>query len=171
MGTDVALVVVPPGPGFCTLALPIPGIAVSNAESAAWSVAAFTKIVGRGVPFQSTVELLSNPAPLRVRTVAEPDCRTEGEMPAMMGVGLTMLNGNAADWPPWGAGFATVTWATDPAASAEAGSVALSSDELTKVAWSAIPFHVIAEEGTKPVPVRMRVWVGEPAGTDAGSRA
>ena len=54
--------------------------------------------------------------------------------------GLTLKEA-VAESPPPGAGLAMLRWATSPAATSAAGTVALTSVPLTKLVWSADPFH------------------------------
>ena len=75
---------------------------------------------------------------------------------------------DGAELPPPGVGFESTRFVTCPAASAEAGTVACMLVALTYVVCSAAPFRVVAVEEIYPVPVKVSVCAGEPAGTPIG---
>ena len=75
---------------------------------------------------------------------------------------------NGLETPPPGDGFESVTEAVVPAAREAAGTVALSSVELTNVVVSALLFHDATVVGRKPVPTISIEVEGLPAGKLAG---
>jgi len=91
-----------------------------------------------------------------------------GESPVTAGVGLMIEKLDGAELPPPGVGFESTRFVTCPAASAEAGTVACMLVALTYVVCSAAPFRVVAVEEIYPVPVKVSVCAGEPAGTPIG---
>ena len=77
--------------------------------------------MARFAPFHCTVEAATNPLPVTV-SVNAPDPATveAGEICAVAGAGLLMLNVAAVDVPPPGAGFTTVTAAVPALVRSEA---------------------------------------------------
>src|SRR5450631_278044 len=61
----------PPGDGFTTEMEAVPALAMSEAGIVAVSCVLATKVVVRGLPFQFTVDALTNPPPFTVRVNAE----------------------------------------------------------------------------------------------------
>lgn len=116
------------------------------------------KVVGLATPFQLTVLPLTKLVPFTVRLNAEPLTRPEvGFREVMTGVGLLTVNDAAEDVPPPGAEVKTVTEAVPPEVMSEAGIVALSVVELTKVVVRLLPFHLTVLPFTKFVPVTVSV--------------
>src|ERR1700757_461164 len=56
----------PPGPGLTTVTLAVPAVNTWSAGTCAVNSMALTKCVTRGVPFQSTTDPFTNPAPFTV---------------------------------------------------------------------------------------------------------
>jgi hypothetical protein len=56
----------PPGAGFTTVTMPVPGCARLEAGTAAVTLSAPTNVVGRACPFHCTTDPETNPAPLTV---------------------------------------------------------------------------------------------------------
>ena len=76
----------PPGPGFVTVTLIVPAVAMSAAEIAAVSWALLENVVVRGAPFQFTTEVVMNPDPFTVSVKAAPPAVTlAGEMEVTVG--------------------------------------------------------------------------------------
>ena len=80
------------------------------------------------------------------------------------------VNGTAFEVPPPGAGLKTVTEAVVATVTSEAGTVANSLLEVTKVVASVAPFQFTTEVETNPVPFTVRVNPGEPGTTLVGTR-
>lgn len=102
----------PPGAGFTTVTLAVPADATSAAPIDPANWVELTKVVARGLPFQSIIELAINPVPFTVRVnAAEPAVAFDGDKDVMAGSGLgaTTENVAALEVPPPGVGFATVT--------------------------------------------------------------
>jgi hypothetical protein len=123
---------VPPPPpekdGLATVTAAVPAAVTSDAVMAAVNCVAPTYVVMRFVPFHCTCDEAINPLPLMVRgKAAEPAAAVAGVMEAIAGVGLLTLNVAAAELPPPGVGFITVTEAL-PA-------VAKSAVVIAAVSW------------------------------------
>jgi hypothetical protein len=126
--------------------------------------------VGRPLPFQFTVEVVTKLEPFRVRVKAGPPAMalagTNGKVIA--GIGLLQVNVCALEVPPPGVGLKTVTVAVPPTVQSEAGTVACSCVAVWETIARLAPFHMTWEEGTKLVPVTVRVKAGPNAVTLAG---
>jgi hypothetical protein len=140
------------GPGLLTVSEPTPWLCRSAALSCTCSVAPLTKLVARGAPFQRTTEFVSNPVPVNVTVAATPGGTLRGEIVPITGTGLFMSYVTAADVPPPGAGFATVTMSSELPRIELAGNDVVNSPVLTKDVERFIPFQVTLEDGTNPVP-------------------
>ena len=76
----------PPGPGFVTVTLIVPAVAMSAAEIAAVSWALLENVVVRGAPFQFTTEVVMKPEPFTVSVKAAPPAvALAGEMEVTVG--------------------------------------------------------------------------------------
>lgn len=159
------------GPGLLTVSEPTPWLCKSAALSCTCSVVPLTKLVARGVPFQRTTELVSNPVPINVIVAAAPGGTLRGEIVLITGTGLFTSYVTAADWPPPGAGFATVTMFSELPRIELAGSDVVNSPVLTKEVERLTPFQVTLEDGTKPVPLTSSGVGGAPATMLAGVMA
>jgi hypothetical protein len=83
----------PPGEGFWTATLANVAEAISTAEIEAVSWTSVTKVVGRGEPFQVTVDAVVKPEPVRVKTKALPPAVAEpGSSLVSLGAGLLILS-------------------------------------------------------------------------------
>src|ERR1700727_2996595 len=60
---NAMLEVPPPGAGFTTVTMPVPGCARLEAGIAAVNFSVFTNVVGRASPFHCTTEPDTNPTP------------------------------------------------------------------------------------------------------------
>jgi hypothetical protein len=168
-----AVEVPPPGAGLVTVMFALPAVAMSDAGTAALNCEALAKVVGSAVPFQLTVEVDTKLLPLTVsENAAPPAVAPVGAMPAMVGAGLvlTMVNTDAPDDPPPGAGELTVTLAVPAPAMSLAGTDAVSCASLMNVVVSAVPFQLTVEDATKPVPLTVSVNALPPAVVLAGAR-
>ena len=113
--------------------------------------------------------------PLAVRVkAAAPAVTLVGEMETSVGIGLfpaeVMVNVNAFEVPPPGAGLTTVTAAVPAMATSDALTVAVNFSPLTKVVASAEPFQLMVEEAMKFVPFTVRLNAAAPVVTLAGER-
>ena len=79
----------PPGGGFVTVTCTVPAAAISDAEINAVIWVAFTRVVGRALPFQFTTELPVKFAPFTVRLNAgPPEVTLWGAIEANVGMGF-----------------------------------------------------------------------------------
>ena len=101
-----------------------------------------TKVVVSADPFHVTVVEDRKPLPLIVTgRSGEPAVAFAGLRLVMAGTGLFTVKLTAAEVPPPGDGFATVSFATPPFAKSDAGIVACRLVDEAKVVVSAVPFH------------------------------
>lgn len=161
----------PPGAGLFTETLAVPAIAMSLAGIAAVSCVALTNVVVRWLPFHHTVELFTNPLPLRVSVNAAPPAAAEfGFRLVSAGAGLLIVNVAAAVVPPPGAGLVTVTLAVPAVAISVAGIAAVNCVALTKVVVRKPPFHHTVESLMKFEPLIVSVNAAPPAIAEVGLR-
>jgi hypothetical protein len=173
MLNDTAPEVPPPGAGFTTVIEAVPVAAMSAALIAAPSCVALTKVVVRGLPFQSTREAATKPLPVTVRVnAAAPAVAELGASVLKAGTGLAaaIVNGTALEVPPPGAGLTTVTEAVPAAATSAPLMEAVSCEALTKAVLRALPFQLTADEETKLDPVSVKVNPAAPAVALAGDK-
>jgi len=129
-GAEAALIVndtaldVPPEPGFVTVTVAVPAVAISAAVIAAVNCVALTNVVVLAAPLNFTTDADTKPVPFTVRVKAAPPAvALVGEREAAVGAGLLMVNVWALDVPP-PAGFVTVTFTVPTVAISAAGIVA-----------------------------------------------
>jgi hypothetical protein len=120
---------------------------------------ALTKDVGRGVPFQRTVELTVKPEPLTVMLKAGlPACAFDWLRPLRAeGDGAVMVKVELLDTAP---PALTVTMADPCAAIKFAATEAVNLVELTKDVGRDAPFQRTVELAMKPEPVTVREKAG-----------
>jgi hypothetical protein len=158
-----------------TVMFTAPTEAVSAAVIAAVTCVAFTKVVGRGEPFQLTSTPLVKPVPLTVSVrptglqyAVDADPVVDAESDVMDGA----TTGNAtpldAPPPPPAVVLKTVTVGDPTEARSVAKIAALSCVELTYVVARVTPFHCTTEQGTKLLPVTANVNAAVPAVALAG---
>src|SRR5258708_7171592 len=153
----------PPGVGVNTVTCGVAAVAMSAAVIAAVSWVALTKVVVRVVPFQRTVEPLTELAPFTVKVNTGPPANAlPGASPLSVGAGLLIENARATEVPPAGGGVTTVTGAVPAAAMSAAVIAAVSWVALTKVVVRAAPFHCTPEPLMNPVPFTVRVKAAPP---------
>src|SRR5580704_1521517 len=105
------------------------------------------------------------PFPASPEAVAE----TSEKIDAFEAVGpLVIVNVEAAEVPPPGAGFVTVTFAVPAVAMSLARIAAVSCVELPNVVARGLPFQFTLELLMKPLPATVRVNAAPPAAVDAG---
>ena len=127
-------------------------------------------MVARFVPFHCTCEAAMNPLPLMVRVkAADPAAAVAGAMEAIAGAGLLTLNVAVAEFPPPGAGFATLTEALPAVDRSVAVIAAVSWVDPIYVVVRLVPFHSTCELGTKPLPVMVSDNAPEPTLAEAGT--
>jgi hypothetical protein len=159
-GADVP----PPGVGFVTVTGNVPAVAISAAVMAAVTCVELTNVVVAAVPLNFTAEVETKPVPFTVSVnAAPPAVAPEGESDVIVGAGLLTVKLLAAEVPPPGAAFVTVTGKVPAVAMAVAGIVAVTSVVLTNVVVAAVPLKLTAEPLTKPVPVTVSVNAAPPA--------
>ena len=82
----------PPGAGFTTVTAIVPAAAMSEAPMVACSTVAETKVVGRALPFQPTVEPVTKPEPLTVSAkLGPPAVALLGAREATAGAGVVLV--------------------------------------------------------------------------------
>ena len=132
------------------------------------SCVGLTKVVAIGDPFKFAADPATNPVPVRVTVVSGlPAGAVLGLRLVSVGAGLVTANVCGADVPP---ASATVTGRLPPAARAAAGMTAVSCVGLTKVVATGVPLKLTAAALVNPVPVRVIVVSGLPAGAVFGLR-
>jgi hypothetical protein len=100
--------------------------------------------------------------------MAAPTVRLVGLSCAIIGTRFVIGSWTAADAPPPGAGFTTVTECVPPEARSAAVRIAVSCVPLTKVVCRAIPSTCTVAAATKPVPLMATEADAEPAGNEDG---
>src|SRR5690349_4565742 len=141
-----ALDIPPPGAGLSTVTPACPGCAMSAVLTCIVSWVALTNVVGRLAPFHCACELAIKFTPLIVSVSAAPPAGAEaGPSVSIDGTGFwpgaVIVNGNALDIPPPGAGLTTAIF-TAPAATISAAPIcAVSLVLLTKLVGRALPAH------------------------------
>jgi hypothetical protein len=93
----------PPGAGVTTVIEIVPPLTRSPTGTKAVNCVAFTSVVTRGVPFQSTTEVLMKPVPFTVSVKPAPPAFAEvGEMEATpgMALGVTMTSTSTGEVLP-----------------------------------------------------------------------
>lgn len=129
------------------------------------------KVVGSGVPFQSTIDELMKLLPLIAsENVAAPAITLEGEREDIAGTGFAAVTAKEAtsEVPPPGAELITVMLAVPAEPTSDAGTCATSWVAVPKVVGSATPFQSTTEVARKPVPFTVRENDAEPAWTLLG---
>ena len=127
---------------------------------------ALTNVVVRAEPFQFTTEPLTNPLPFTANVnPVDPTVTLLGviEVSTGRGLGAVIVKTAAAEAPPPGAGFRTVTCAVPAAATSAAVTAACSCVVLTRVVVREEPFHCTVEPVKNPLPFTMSVKPGAPA--------
>ena len=164
-----ALEVPPAGVGVETVTETVPLAAMSAAVICACSWVLDTKVVGRALPFQFTVESEIKFVPFTVSVKAAPPATAElGFMDAAVGEGLPMAKVSALEVPPPGAGVETVTEAVPPAAMSALPICACSCVLDTKVVGRALPFHCTLESEMKFAPLTVSVKLALPTDAELG---
>jgi hypothetical protein len=120
------------------------------------------------MPFHCTTEFASKPLPVNVTVACFPVTTFLGLTSERTGWGLFTLKVTALDVPPPGEGLKTVIWFAALAASAEEGTLAVISVELTRAETSACPFQLTIVADVKPVPLISSVTAAAPAVMFAG---
>jgi len=154
----------PPGNGLNTVTKMAPPVVRSPAGTMAVTCVALTIVVVNATPFHSTTVPAKKFVPVSVSVnAAPPAVAVVGESEPKVGNGSLIVNVIAADTPPPGAEFNTVTAAVPPTAISMAGTTAVSCVPLTTVVASATPFHFTTVPATKFVPVSVSVKPAPPA--------
>ena len=163
----------PPGVGFVTVTIAVPGVATSLARIEAVSWVAFTNVVVRAVPLKFTTEPLMKFVPFRVSVNApEAAVTEEGESDVSVGkgfAGTVIWKFTAFDVPP-PCGFVTVTNAVPAVAMSLAGIEAVSCVAFTNVVGRATPLKLTTAPLMKFDPFTVSVNPAEPATAEAGTR-
>lgn len=163
----------PPGAGLNTATGLGPAEAISLAGTAAVSFVLLTKVVVSGIPWipNCTTDVETKFVPLTVRVKAGPPAvALVGEIVAIDGRGLFTVNVAAADVPPPGAGFVTVTLNVPAVAISAAAIAAVNCVALTNVVVFAVPLKLTVEVDTKFVPFTVSVNAAPPAVALLGER-
>ena len=162
---------VPPGPGFVTVTVAVPAVAISAAVIVAVSCVALMNVVVLAPPLNFTTEVDTKPVPFTVRVKATPPAfALVGESEVTVGAGLLMVKDCAFDVPP-AAGFVAVTLTVPAVAISAAGIVATICVPVTEegVIAGLVPKFTVAPV-TKPVPVRVNVKAAPPELAKFGAR-
>ena len=115
------------GAGFVTVTRSEDAVATSAAGTDAVSWVAETKVVGSAVPFHTTVAPVTKLEPFTVSVkAAAPWVALLGERLVRVGLGVLTEKLTAAEVPPPGAGFTTVTGTTAATARSATGTAAVS---------------------------------------------
>jgi hypothetical protein len=161
----------PPGAGFETVTVAVPGVAMSVAEIAACRLVLETKVVVRGLPFHWTADVETKFELLTVNVkAAEPPTTALGLSEVSVGTGLLIVKVSALEVPPPGAGLDTVTEAVPAVAMSAAVIEACRLVPDANVVGRALPFHSTVEEEMKFEPVTVTVNAGPPAIVLFGAR-
>lgn len=153
----------PPGDGLNTVTKIAPPAARLPMGTSAVTCVALTIVVVSATPFHFTTEPVTKFAPVSVNVKAAPPASAVvGESKLKVGEGLSIVNVIAADAPPPGAGFKTVSAAVPPTARSTAGTVAVICVPLNTVVASATPFHSTSEPATKFEPFSVSVKLALP---------
>src|SRR6266478_861477 len=156
----------PPGAGLNTATGLGPADAMSLAGTVAVSCVLLTNVVVSGIPWipNWTTDVVTKFVPLTVRVNdGPPAVALVGEIEVIDGKGLLIANVAAADAPPPGAGFVTVTLTVPPVAISAAGIAAVTCVALTNAVVFAAPLKFTTAPLTKPVPLRVSVNAAPPA--------
>jgi hypothetical protein len=132
---------------------PVPGFCRSDALRLTFNPVELTKTVGRADPFHNATEFDSNPVPEIVMVAAIPGGTPFGVTISIVGVGLFTLKLADAEVPPPGAGFWTVNKPCKLPVKSAAASVTFTSVPLTNVVARDVPFHMITDDRSNPVPL------------------
>jgi hypothetical protein len=152
-----------------TLILADPADTVSDARIVAVRRLKFTRVVPRSTSFHDTFESLLKPMPLTVsRKPGLPAVAEKGLTLPMNGCGFWITTVNAPDCVP-DVMLTTSTLAVPVLATSCAKIVALNWVLLSKVVLRSELFHRIRESAANPLPVKVIVKVGLPAGAWGGS--
>jgi len=166
------LEVPPPGVGVETVTGTVPLVAMSALVICACSCVLDTKVVGRALPFQCTVESEIKFVPVTVNVKPAPPATAElGFKDVTVGEGLlTVLTVkvSALEVPPPGVGVETVTETVPLVAMSVLVICACSCVLDTKVVGRALPFQCTVESETKFVPLTVSVKLALPAGAALG---
>lgn len=132
----------PPGGGFCVVITLTELLVRAAAGTAAFTSVALTNTVVRGVVLKTITVQDRNPVPVMSNRVApDPAMTLEGVLLAMAGAGLLTEKSRAADVPPPGAGFVTVSLAVPGVVKLLAGRVAPRLVAELNVVATATPFN------------------------------
>ena len=154
----------PAGGGVSTVTCAVPVDATSEARIWASSRELLTKVVVRGLPFQSTTEVLVKPDPFTVIVKSGvPAGAADEESDVTMGTPLVTENVTAAEVPPPGEGLNTVTETLPTLATSEDGMDAVNWVALTKFVARLAPFQRTTELEMKEEPFTVSVNAPSPA--------
>jgi len=157
---------VPPH-GLTTVIEAVPGLAMREAATVAVSCVEETNVVVSAAPFQFTIEVETKFMPLTVNVnCGSPAAAQVGLSELMVGVAL-IVNVAAPDVAPHPP---TVIKAVPGVAMSEAGTVAVSCLELTKVVTNGFPFQYTVSPWMKSLlgPFTVSVNCGPPAPVQVG---
>jgi hypothetical protein len=116
------------------------------------------------LPLNFTLEVVMNPVPFTVSVnAAPPAVAFVGTSVVIVGAGLLIVNVCAADVPPPGVGFVTVTGTLPAVAISAAVIAAVICVALTNVVVCATPLKFATDPVMKPVPFSVNVNAAPPA--------
>ena len=155
-------------PGFCTVTLAVPCVAMRPADTEAVNWLAPMKLVDRADPFHCTIAPDRKPEPFTVRVNAAPPAVAEFGLRLESESGADIVNVNAFEVAP--PGFCTVTLAVPCEAIRVADANAVNWLPPMKVVDTEVPFHIIVAPDTKLDPFTVRVNAAPPAVAELGLR-
>jgi hypothetical protein len=154
----------PPGAGFVTTTGKVPAVAISAAVTATVTCVAFTNVVVLAAPPNVALAPLTKFVPLTVSVKAAPPAvALVGESEVIVGAGLLTVKLVAADVPPPGPGFVTVTGNVPAVAISVAVIAAVTCVALIKVVVFAAPLKFTTDVETRFVPLTVNVNAAPPA--------
>lgn len=163
----------PPGAGFVTVTAGVPTVATSVAETGMVNCDAFINVVVRAVPLKFTTEVEIKFVPFTTSVnPAEPAAIVLGDNDVIVGAGFVAavtVNVAAADVPPPGARFVTVTAGVPAVATSTGKIVAVNCVEFTNVVALAAPPKFTTAPVAKPVPFTASVNPPEPTKAELGT--
>ena len=166
------LVIVKVGPfatlpsGFETVMRAVPPVAIKFPATLAVRLVALPNVVGTAVPPKLTLEPDTKPLPVMVNcTPGDPACIEVGEM-LVIARSLAIVNVT----PPetLASGLVTVIVPVPTPVRRFAGIVAVSEVALPKTVASFVVLKFTTEPETKPDPLTVNCWSGDPLGTLEG---
>jgi len=161
----------PPGKGFVTTTGNNPPVAWSPVVNWMVNCPAFTNVAACATELYVTVEVETKFVPFIVRVCAAAPAFAEfGERLLIVGTRLFTVKFVAADEPPPGAGFVTITGNVPPVAWSPKLNWIVNCPAFTNVAACPTALYVTVDVKTKFVPLILSVCAAAPAFAEFGER-